>query len=59
MKLRDGHFECSVCGAVIDVPLDATPMMILANHSGKPIERLIWVGGKEIHRCILRKGKVI
>jgi hypothetical protein len=51
MRLRDGRYECAQCGAVLDVPLDDTPNVMIHAASGQPTMRVISVGYTELHRC--------
>jgi hypothetical protein len=51
MRLRNGHYECTLCGAVLDVPIGVTPLVMLRASSGQPTLRTISVNGSEVHRC--------
>jgi len=51
LRLRDGRFECTLCGAVLDVPEDKVPLVLITAASGEPNMRTIMVEGEEIHRC--------
>jgi hypothetical protein len=51
VRLRDGHYECAQCGAVLDIPFDETPNVMIQAASGKPNMRVISVGYTELHRC--------
>ena len=51
MRLRNGHYECTLCGAVLDVPVGVTPLVMLRASSGEPTMRTISVGGTEVHSC--------
>jgi len=48
---RDGRYECTLCGAVLDIPEDKVPLVLIAAASGEPNMRAIIVEGEEIHRC--------
>jgi hypothetical protein len=45
------QYECVLCCAVLDLPIDATPKVTIKAASGKPTWRVLSVDGKEIHRC--------
>ncbi len=47
----DGHYTCALCGAVLDVPADTMPKIVIASSDGQPNYRIIQVDGEEIHRC--------
>jgi hypothetical protein len=47
MRLRDGRYECTLCGAILDVPEELTTTMEAAELSGD-----------EIHRCEFRRHPV-
>ena len=49
MRLIDGRYECTLCGAVLDVPSDPEPRVVIKG--GKPNMRAIYYKGKEIHSC--------
>lgn len=51
MRLRDGHYECTLCGAVLDLPDGVTPLVMLRASSGEPTMRTISVDGREVHSC--------
>jgi hypothetical protein len=51
MRRVDGHFECTLCRAVLDIPEDATPLVTLVASSGEPNMRFISVEGREVHAC--------
>ena len=51
LRRRDGRFECTLCGAVLDVPEDKVPLVLIAAASGEPNMRTIMVEGAELHRC--------
>ena len=54
MRLIDGRYECAYCGAVLDLPSDAEPMVVFHASSGRPNVRVISLDGNEIHRCEVR-----
>ena len=52
MRRRDdGRYECALCGAVLDVPRDTLPTVVVVGRSGKPNVRILMVGSSELHRC--------
>ena len=51
MRLIDGCYECAVCGAVLDIPGDEKPRVVIKSTSGKPHMRAIIYDGVEIHAC--------
>jgi hypothetical protein len=51
MRLRDGRYECTLCGAVLDVPTDQEPQVVIKAKSGSPNFRVIIYKGVEIHAC--------
>jgi hypothetical protein len=51
MRRIDGHHECMLCGAVLDVPDDATPVVTIVAASGEPNIRVISAEGVEVHAC--------
>ncbi len=57
MRLRKGKYECELCEAVLDVPTDKKPKVVIAAASGKPMMRTIVYEGKEIHRCPIAPPK--
>ena len=50
---RDGdHFECTLCGAILDDVAEATVIRTMViGSSGQPNVRVILVDRREIHRC--------
>jgi hypothetical protein len=56
MRLRDGRYECAQCGAVLDVPMDETPNVMIHAASGRPNMHVISAGHTELHRCEIRKS---
>jgi hypothetical protein len=51
MRVQDGRYVCALCGAVLDLPMEATPKVMIKAASGQPTWRVLSVGRKEIHRC--------
>jgi hypothetical protein len=46
---RSDNYECTLCGAIVDVPADTKPKVTTA--SDEPTMRVLRFAGKEIHRC--------
>lgn len=53
VRRLDGRYECTLCGAVLDIPEDKVPLVLITASSGAPNMRSIMVEGKEIHRCAI------
>jgi hypothetical protein len=51
MRLHDGRYECVLCGAVLEVPTDHEPLVVIKAAGGKPNIRVIVYEGKEVHAC--------
>ena len=51
MRRRGDRYECALCGAELDIPLDAKPKVTIKAASGKPNVRVLTIRRKEIHRC--------
>ena len=51
MRLRDGRYECTLCGAILDLPADREPQVVIKAKSGSPNMRTIIYEGHEIHAC--------
>jgi hypothetical protein len=49
MRLADGTYECTLCGAILDVPADMTAKVEDAELGGS--RDTIVVDGVEIHHC--------
>jgi hypothetical protein len=47
----DGRYQCALCGAVVDLPQDAKPRIVLKSAGGEPTIRAIWYRGQELHAC--------
>jgi hypothetical protein len=52
----NGKYECTLCGAELDVAADKVPVALIKASSGTPSMRTISVDGKEIHRCPIDPG---
>jgi len=46
-----GPYRCALCGAVLNLPFDATPKVKIAAASGRPTWRILSIGHEEVHRC--------
>jgi len=57
MRMRNGRYECANCGAVLTIPTDAVPMVVIKVSSGSETVRTISYRGTEVHRCPLRTAK--
>lgn len=44
-------WECTACGARVDLPRGAKPLAMLLTLPGRPRERVITVGEQTVHRC--------
>jgi len=51
MRLRDGQWECSLCGKALEVPSDVLPLVVIITATGRRRERALMVHGEEVHRC--------
>ncbi len=51
MRNPGREYECALCHAVLVVPADSTPKVMIKGASGKPSLRILYVDRKEIHRC--------
>jgi hypothetical protein len=52
VRLRDdGGYECTWCGAPLDIPIDAKIKSMISAASGRPTVRVLRIGKIEIHRC--------
>ena len=62
MRIEDGHKRCVMCNAILDVAERAVPASHIEDHGGTT-ERVLTVGGVEIHRCdvsaLQRAGRVM
>jgi hypothetical protein len=52
-KVGHGRYECVLCGAVLNISDAAKVRTLIVTSTGKPDVRVIFVGGKEVHRCTL------
>jgi hypothetical protein len=51
MRLHEGRYECALCGAVLPVPLNATPRSMIKAASDKSRTRALILDGEVIHEC--------
>lgn len=51
MRLRNGHYECRLCGEVLNIATDREPLVMINAASGKPNVRVIVCDGQKIHAC--------
>jgi hypothetical protein len=56
MRLHDGRYECTLCGAVLEIPTDQEPKVVIKATSGSRNMRTIISEGKEIHSCPIGKA---
>jgi hypothetical protein len=50
MRLADGRYECTLCGAILDVPAEMTEAVEAAELADCLIDAIV-LEGVEIHRC--------
>jgi hypothetical protein len=51
MRRIDGHFECTLCSALLEIGDDARPQVMLMTVSGGRAERVVVADGCAVHRC--------
>ena len=51
MRVRDGTYQCSMCGTTLDVVPNVLPQVTIIAAGGKPNIRILTVDGREVHRC--------
>ena len=49
--IRDGVYRCTICDAIVEVDGPEAPAVVLVAAGGKPTQRVVTVGGVEVHRC--------
>jgi hypothetical protein len=49
--IREGVYRCTICDAVVEVDGPETPAVMLVAAGGKATQRVVTVGGVEVHRC--------
>jgi hypothetical protein len=53
IEIGDGVYACSSCGAKVPIgESDELPWLTIATDGGKPAERVVTVGEREVHRCL-------
>jgi hypothetical protein len=57
MRLHDGRYECTLCGAVLEVATDQEPKVVIKATSGSRNMRTIVHEGTEIHSCPIGKAE--
>jgi hypothetical protein len=57
MRLRDGHYECTLCGAVLDITIDVQPITMVKVTGSAPAVRVILVEGVEVHCCPIKPDR--
>jgi hypothetical protein len=51
MRVRNGRYECDQCGSELEMPLMKRPEIKLHGAGGQPNVRVLYLEGREIHRC--------
>jgi hypothetical protein len=51
VRVQDGKYQCVVCSAIVDVPVDKEPSVVIKAASGTPNVRTIVCDGRELHAC--------
>jgi hypothetical protein len=51
LRLHDGKYQCVLCGALLEIPPDKEPSVVIKAASGSPNLRTIICDGEEIHSC--------
>jgi hypothetical protein len=46
-----GILRCVLCDAALTVPDGTEPRITIEGVGGAPTQRVLWIEGKEIHRC--------
>jgi hypothetical protein len=49
--IDESRYECLGCGAQLEIPPGAEVTVTIEGRSGRLNQRVIMVGGVEIHRC--------
>jgi hypothetical protein len=55
-KVGRDRYECALCGAELAMSDAARARTLIVSSTGKPNVRVMFVGGKEVHRCTLLAG---
>ena len=52
MRVRDGRYECSDCGAALELSsLDEALRVVVYETTAEPKVRILTLNGHELHRC--------
>ena len=51
MRRINGHYECTLCTAELDISEGTQPQIMLMTASGGSAERVIVASGHVVHRC--------
>jgi hypothetical protein len=51
VHLRDGAYECSYCGTVLEVRPGEVPQFVIVAPANESIVRVLFLHRHEIHRC--------
>ena len=58
MRYVNDTYTCALCGAPLAFPGDgAWPRTAIEGASGKPSERVIYLRGHEVHRCVIAEPR--
>jgi hypothetical protein len=58
MQQHDGTWECNHCGALLNIPVDAKPFIVVKSVGGQLTMRTVNVGSKEVHACPIAAAMV-
>ncbi len=53
MRLRNGNYECILCGTVLNLATELEPRVTITTASGQSAMRIISYDGRPIHSCPL------
>ena len=51
MRRPDGKYECSHCGAILDLLPSSAPQVEIRAASGQPNRRYLMIDGEQLHSC--------
>ena len=51
MRFEDGHWVCTWCGEVLEIPIDKRLVETVVGSAGNPNRRVITVDGRPVHEC--------
>jgi ribosomal protein L34E len=54
IRRREGHYECTQCGEVLDLAPDVIPRVVVDDSHVIPKLRILNNTGKEVHHCEIR-----